>query len=184
MLLHCNKIVEEEHIMMMAVLKIYKYPHPILREMGEAVTVFDDSLQTFVADMVETLYACTGAIGLAAQQVGKPLQVFVMDMSANTTKEQLRVYINPQIVQASRNKTMREGCLSFPEYLANVKRPQKIIVKAQNQFGSWFEHEATQLEAVCIQHEMDHLNGVLMIDRIESLKTDWIARQPPPTHNP
>jgi len=90
------------------------------------------------------------------------------------------VYVNPQIVQASRNKTMREGCLSFPEYLANVKRPQKITVKAQNHFGDWFEHEATQLEAVCIQHEMDHLNGVLMIDRIESLKTDWIARQPNP----
>lgn len=166
--------------MMMAVLKIYKYPHPVLREMGESVLVFDTNFQAFVADMIETLYACKGAIGLAAQQVGKPLQVFVMDMSASTTKDQLRVYVNPQIVQASRNKIMREGCLSFPDYLANVKRPQKITVKAQNQFGDWFEHEATQLEAVCIQHEMDHLNGVLMIDRIESLKTDWIARQPNP----
>jgi len=164
----------------MAILKIYKYPHPVLREVGERVTVFDEPLQTLVVDMVETLYACTGAIGLAAQQVGKPLQVFVMDMAAATTKDQLRVYVNPEIIASSRNKTMREGCLSFPEYLANVKRPQKITVKAQDQWGQWFEHEATLLEAVCIQHEMDHLNGVLMIDRIESLKTDWITRQPKP----
>ncbi|MCX5920263.1 MAG: peptide deformylase [Candidatus Melainabacteria bacterium] len=164
----------------MAILKIYKYPHPVLRAVGERVTAFDETLQTLVADMIETLYACTGAIGLAAQQVGQPLQVFVMDMAAASTKDQLRVYINPEIVQASRNKTMREGCLSFPEYLANVKRPQKITVKAQDQWGQWFEQEATMLEAVCIQHEMDHLNGVLMIDRIESLKTDWITRQPKP----
>ena len=162
----------------MAILKIYKYPHPVLREVGERVRVFDEPLQTLVADMVETLYACTGAIGLAAQQVGQPLQVFVMDMAAATTKDRLRVYVNPEIVASSRNKTMREGCLSFPDYLANVKRPQKITVKAQDQWGQWFEHEATLLEAVCIQHEMDHLNGVLMIDRIESLKTDWITRQP------
>lgn len=164
----------------MAILKIYKYPHPVLRAVGERVTAFDETLKTLVADMIETLYACTGAIGLAAQQVGQPLQVFVMDMAAASTKDQLRVYINPEIVQASRNKTMREGCLSFPEYLANVKRPQKITVKAQDQWGQWFEQEATMLEAVCIQHEMDHLNGVLMIDRIESLKTDWITRQPKP----
>lgn len=164
----------------MAILKIYKYPHPVLRAVGERVTAFDETLQTLVADMIETLYACTGAIGLAAQQVGQPLQVFVMDMAAASTKDQFRVYINPEIVQASRNKTMREGCLSFPEYLANVKRPQKITVKAQDQWGQWFEQEATMLEAVCIQHEMDHLNGVLMIDRIESLKTDWITRQPKP----
>ena len=143
----------------MAILKIYKYPHPVLRAVGERVTAFDETLQTLVADMIETLYACTGAIGLAAQQVGQPLQVFVMDMAAASTKDQLRVYINPEIVQASRNKTMREGCLSFPEYLANVKRPQKITVKAQDQWGQWFEQEATMLEAVCIQHEMDHLNG-------------------------
>jgi peptide deformylase len=164
----------------MAILKIYKYPHPVLRAMGEPVTVFNETLLTLVADMVETLYHCKGAIGLAAQQVGSPLQVFVMDMAAASTKDQLRVYVNPEIVAASRNKTMREGCLSFPEYLANVKRPQKIKVKAQDQWGQWFEQEATLLEAVCIQHEMDHLNGVLMIDRIESLKTDWITRQPKP----
>jgi peptide deformylase len=168
--------------LIVASLKIYKFPHPVLRKVGQPVSRFDEAFQGFVADMVETLYACTGAIGLAAQQVGQPLQVFVMDMKAATTQDQLRVYVNPSIIQASRNKVMREGCLSFPDYLANVKRPQKITVKAQNQFGDWFEQEATLLEAVCIQHEIDHLNGVLMIDRIESLKTDWITRQPKPTN--
>lgn len=161
----------------MTVLPILKYPSPILQQKGAPITTFDSDLQRFVADMIDTMYACPGAVGLAAQQVGRALQLFVMDMNAKTTKDALLVFINPTIVQQSRNKIVREGCLSFPDYLANVRRATKITVQAHNQYGEGFTHEAKQLEAVCIQHEMDHCDGVLMIDRIESLKTDWIRRQ-------
>lgn len=162
----------------MAIRPILKYPHPVLQKKAEPVTVFDKAFQTLVADMIETMYNCPGAVGLAAQQVGETCRVFVMDMAAKTTKDQLRVFVNPELVQQSRNKMVREGCLSFPEYLANVRRATKVVVEARDQYGQVFQHEAKALEAVCIQHEIDHLDGVLMIDRIASLNTDWIRRQP------
>jgi peptide deformylase len=162
----------------MAILKVYKYPHPVLRTVCTPVEAVTPDIQQLIEDMVETLYTMGGAIGLAANQVGNTHRIFVMDMTANTTKDQLQVFVNPVIVQSSRNKTMREGCLSFPEYLANVKRAQRLTVEALNAQGILFQHEAKHLEAVCVQHEIDHLDGVLMIDRIESLKTDWVRRQP------
>jgi peptide deformylase len=164
-------------MMMMSVLPILKYPHPVLRQCCTPVVAFDEALQALVANMVETLYACEGAIGLAAPQVGHPVRVVVIDMQAKTTKDALRVLVNPVVLSASRNKTMREGCLSFPEYLANVKRAQRVVVEAYTATGERQEWEASHLEAVCIQHEIDHLDGVLMIDRIESLKDDWITRR-------
>jgi peptide deformylase len=161
----------------MSVLKILKYPHPILRIPCPALTVFDQTLQDLVADMVETMYHGTGAVGLAAPQVGQSVRVFVMDTNAFTTRDNLKVMVNPKIITASRNKTMREGCLSFPDYLANVKRSQRITVEAFDAFGVLHSYELKHLEAVCVQHEIDHLDGILMMDRIESLKTDWLRRQ-------
>jgi peptide deformylase len=158
------------------VLKLYKYPHPILRKPCQRVTEFDDELRQLVADMVETMYDRHGSVGLSAPQVGSAVRVFVMDVNAATTADALRVMVNPVIVQTSRNKIVREGCLSFPEYLANVKRATRCTVEAFDQWGQPFTVEAKHLEAVCIQHEIDHLDGVLMIDRITSLKTDWIRR--------
>ena len=99
-----------------------------------------------------------------------------MDVSAATTKTDLKVMINPVIVQQSRNKVVREGCLSFPDYLANVKRATKLTVEAYDPYGELQTYEVKHLEAVCVQHELDHLDGVLMIDRINSLKTDLIRR--------
>jgi peptide deformylase len=161
----------------MSVLKILKYPHPILRIPCPELTVFDQTLQDLVADMVETMYHGTGAVGLAAPQVGQSVRVFVMDTNAFTTRDNLKVMVNPKIITASRNKTMREGCLSFPDYLANVKRSQRITVEAFDAYGVLHTYELKHLEAVCVQHEIDHLDGILMMDRIESLKTDWLRRQ-------
>jgi peptide deformylase len=160
----------------MAVLKIYKYPHPVLRVPGAPVDTFDDALRQVVSDMVETMYDCAGAVGLAAPQVGLSQRIFVMDVAAKSAKDQLRIIINPEITQQSKNKLVREGCLSLPDYLANVKRAQKITLTYQNEWGEAQEHQAEYFEAVAIQHEIDHLDGVLMIDRIQSLKTDLIRR--------
>jgi peptide deformylase len=159
-----------------AVLPVLMYPHPSLRQVCTEVTVFDAELQVFVASMVRTLYEGVGAVGLAANQVGDSRRIVVMDTTARTTRDNLKILINPEIVEQSRNKVMREGCLSFPEYLANIKRAQRVVLKAQDAEGAWQEWEVKHLEAVCIQHEIDHLNGVLMIDRIDSLATDWIRR--------
>jgi peptide deformylase len=160
----------------MTVLNVLKYPHPILRVPCPEVTLFDDVLVQLVKDMTETMYDGAGAVGLAAPQVGQSIRLFVMDTTAFTTRDRLNVFINPVIISSSRNKTMREGCLSFPDYLANVKRAQRLTVRAQDVTGTIFEREVKHLEAVCIQHEIDHLDGVLMMDRIESLKTDWLRR--------
>jgi peptide deformylase len=160
----------------MAVLKIYKYPHPILRIPCPNVTVFDDALKRLAGDMVETMYHGVGAVGLAAPQVGHSVRLFVMDTNAFTTRDNLKIMVNPRIVSASRNKTMREGCLSLPEYLANVKRAQRVTVEAEDVYGHLQVFEVKHLEAVCVQHEIDHLDGILMMDRIESLKTDWLRR--------
>lgn len=162
----------------MALLKIYKYPHPVLREKGLVVTGFDEAFRVLIQDMIETMYICPGAVGLAAPQVGIAQRVFVMDILAKTTRDALKVIVNPEIIQQSRNKLVREGCLSFPEYLANIKRAQRIVVRYQDEWGNPHEHQADGFEAVAIQHEIDHLDGVLLIDRVQSLKTDLIRRQP------
>jgi len=161
----------------MAVLKVLKYPHPILRVPCPDVTVFDDALAQLAEDMVETMYHGAGAVGLAANQVGETVRMFVMDTTAFTTRDNLKILVNPTIIISSRNKTMREGCLSFPDYLANVKRAQRITVQAHDVYGELHEYEVKHLEAVCVQHEIDHLDGVLMMDRISSLKTDWVRRR-------
>ncbi len=164
----------------MAILKILKYPHPLLREMCEPVTAWDANLDRAVDDMIQTMYASPGAVGLAACQVGMPRRIIVMDVNAKTSRDALKVLINPTIIEQSRNKTMREGCLSFPEYLANIKRATKLTFSAFDREGALQTYTVYGLEAVAVQHEIDHLNGVLMIDRITSLKTDWIRRQARP----
>lgn len=162
----------------MSVRKVLKFPHPILREQCEPVIHWDNALQRLIDDMTETMYAAYGSVGLAASQVGETVRAIVLDTSSKTTREDYKVLINPTIVEASRNKTMREGCLSFPEYLANIKRATKVTFTAFDRDGALQTYTVQGLEAIAIQHEIDHLDGVLMIDRISSLKTDWIRRQP------
>lgn len=162
----------------MTIRKVLKYPHPILREVCEPVTAWDTSLQRLVDDMTETLYDAAGAVGLAACQIGETARVLILDVTSKTTRDEYKVLINPTIVEASRKKSMREGCLSFPEYLATVKRSTKVTFTAFDRAQQLQTYTVYGLEAIAIQHEIDHLDGVLMIDRINSLKTDWIRRQP------
>ncbi|MBK8190051.1 MAG: peptide deformylase [Vampirovibrionales bacterium] len=160
----------------MAIVKVYQYPHASLREPCHAVNALGGAVETVVRDLVDTMYAFGGAVGLSAPQIGSRLRVIAMDVAAKSTRDQLRVMINPVIEVSSRNKLVREGCLSFPEYLANVKRATRLTVRYLDADGAEVTHEARDLEAIAIQHEIDHLDGVLMIDRVNSLKTDLLRR--------
>lgn len=160
----------------MAIRPVLKYPAAVLRRCADPVVVFDHALAAFAEELLDSLYAHKGAIGLAAPQIGESVRVIVVDMTANTTRDTPRILVNPTIVSQSRQKTVREGCLSFPEYLANVRRSLRVHFSARDIYGNPIEDHVEGLEAVCIQHEIDHLDGVLMIDRVNSLNSDWIRR--------
>ena len=136
--------------------------------------MFDDKLKTLVKDMFETMYEAPG-IGLAATQVDVHKRLLVMDVSEDKDKPQ--VFINPQLVMSEGEEEMDEGCLSVPGYYETVSRAEKIRVRAQDENGDEFELDADGLEAVCIQHEMDHLEGKLFVDYISSLKRDRIRKK-------
>jgi peptide deformylase len=155
----------------MALLNILHFPDPKLRTVAKPVTVFDENLRQLVADMFETMYEAPG-IGLAATQVDRHIRLLVMDVSENGDNP--RCLINPEIIQADGEEAMDEGCLSVPGYYETVKRAEHIRVRAQNETGEPFEFEVEGLEAVCVQHEMDHLEGKLFVDYISSLKRDRI----------
>lgn len=161
----------------MAIKTIYKYPHINLRQQCIPVTdPLSDEIQTLITNLVDTMYNEPGAVGLSAPQIGSDKRVVVIDMAAKTTKDQLKVMINPEIVTVSRKKMVREGCLSFPEYLVNIKRGTKATVKYLDKKGQPQEISVRDLESVAVQHEIDHLDGILMIDQVHSLKTDIIRR--------
>ena len=155
-----------------ALLPILEFPDPRLKKVAQSVTVFDAELRQLVADMAETMYAAPG-IGLAATQVDRHLQLLVIDVSE--TKDQLRTFINPQIVWASEDLAIcEEGCLSVPGVYDEVERPARVKVRAQDVDGKAFELDCEGLLAVCIQHEMDHLNGKVFVEYLSSLKQDRI----------
>jgi len=158
----------------MALLNILKFPDPRLRTRAEPVTEFDDALRQLVADMFETMYEAPG-IGLAATQVDEHKRLLVMDVSED--KSRPMVLINPEILDAEGEEEMDEGCLSVPGYYETVRRAEKVRVRALNEHGESFEIEADGLEAVCIQHEMDHLEGKLFVDYLSSLKRDRIRKK-------
>jgi peptide deformylase len=158
----------------MALLNILKFPDPRLRTRARPVSEFDDELRRLVADMFETMYEAPG-IGLAATQVDVHKRLLVMDVSED--KSRPRVLINPEILEAEGEEEMDEGCLSVPGYYETVRRAEKVRVRAQDEGGEWFEIEAEGLEAVCIQHEMDHLEGKLFVDYLSSLKRDRIRKK-------
>ena len=158
----------------MALLNILKFPDPRLRTRAEPVTEFDDALRQLVADMFETMYEAPG-IGLAATQVDVHKRLLVMDVSED--KSRPMVLINPEILDAEGEEEMDEGCLSVPGYYETVRRAEKVRVRALNEHGESFEIEADGLEAVCIQHEMDHLEGKLFVDYLSSLKRDRIRKK-------
>jgi peptide deformylase len=158
----------------MALLNILHYPDPRLRTTAKPVTEFDNGLKTLISDMFDTMYEAPG-IGLAATQVNVHKRLLVMDVSEE--KNEPKVLINPELLMKEGDEEMDEGCLSVPGYYETVRRAEKISVRAQDADGAFFELTAEGLEAVCIQHEMDHLEGKLFVDYISSLKRDRIRKK-------
>ena len=157
-------------------LTIVKYPEPVLQKPGEPVTEFDDELRKFVADMFETMYDAQG-VGLAAPQVAVSKRITVIDTSNGKDAAQKLVLINPEIIEREGKLYEEEGCLSFPEIREKVVRASKVKVRAQDENGKWFEVEGEELLSRCLQHEIDHLDGVLFIFRISGLKRDLALRK-------
>jgi len=151
----------------MAMMPILEYPDPRLRRVAAPVTAFTADIQKLVRDMAETMYAAPG-IGLAATQVDVHKRVIVMDLSES--RDELRVFINPRILAAEGEAECEEGCLSVPGYYDKVVRAATVRVEAQNERGETFVIEADELLAVCLQHEMDHLEGKVFVDHLSPLK--------------
>jgi peptide deformylase len=158
----------------MAVLDILRFPDARLRTKAVPVTEVTDGIREFLDDMLETMYAAPG-IGLAATQVNVHQQIVVIDVTED--KSNPYFFINPVITQADGEEVCEEGCLSVPEYYAEVKRAERIIVKALDRNGEEFELEAEGLLAVCIQHELDHLQGKLFVDYLSPLKQQRLKKK-------
>jgi peptide deformylase len=158
------------------ILDIVKYPEPVLQQPGEPVTEFGDDLRKFVADMFETMYAAQG-VGLAAPQVAVSKRITVIDVSNGKDAKKKLVLINPEIIEREGKIYEEEGCLSFPEIREKVVRSAKVKIRAQDEFGKWFEAEGEELLSRCMQHEIDHLDGKLFIFRISALKRDLALRK-------
>jgi peptide deformylase len=156
----------------MALLNILEYPDPRLKRVARPVTAFDARLRKLVGDMAETMYAAPG-VGLAATQVDVHERLIVIDVSED--KDELQVFINPQIVSTSEETALcEEGCLSVPGVYDEVRRPARVRVQAQDVDGKFFEKDCEGLLAVCIQHEMDHLLGKMFVEYLSPLKQDRI----------
>jgi peptide deformylase len=163
----------------MALREIRKFPDPLLRRKTDRVAKINGTIERLIDDMVETMHAAPG-VGLAANQVGVSLQVAVIDLSAREEKEKrhpLLVIINPEILSMEGSIVEEEGCLSIPEYAEKVKRAAKVKVRAQDRTGNVFELEAEGLLAKALQHEIDHLNGLLFVDRLSPLKKSIFRRR-------
>ena len=154
----------------MALRDILTVPNPLLKQVSTPVERVDDDLRALMDDMLETMYAAPG-IGLAAIQVGEPVRVIVMDLAREEEPPQPRYFVNPEITWASEELAVREeGCLSVPDIYDEVERPAQVKIRYLNYQGETVEEDAEGLLAVCIQHELDHCNGVLFIDHLSRLK--------------
>jgi len=159
----------------MALLNILHYPDKRLHKIAKPVEVFDDRIRKLVADMAETMYAAPG-VGLAATQVDVHERVVVIDVSE--THDELRVFINPEIIWSSNERTVHEeGCLSVPGIYDEVERAEQVRVRAQNEKGETYEVDCEDLLAVCIQHEMDHLMGRVFVEYLSLLKQTRIKNK-------
>ena len=155
----------------MATRPIVDYPAAVLLNPGDPVETFDGELETLVQDMFDTMYDAEG-VGLAAQQIGVPLRLFVMDCQGIKL-----VAANPEIISTDGEQTGEEGCLSVGKVHADLKRPEKAVLRAQDLSGQTFEREASGLAARCFLHETDHCDGILFIRHLSSLKRDMVTRK-------
>lgn len=158
----------------MAKLNILEFPDPRLTTVATEVKNFDADLEKLIGDMTETMYAAHG-IGLAATQVNVHIRLLVLDVSED--QDQPRVYINPEILSRSGEQKHEEGCLSVPGIYATVVRAENITVRAQDKDGTVFEEQLEGLHAVCVQHEMDHLQGRLFVDYLSPLKRNMVRKK-------
>ena len=155
---------------------IVKYPDPVLQQVAEPVVKFDKELEQLVEDMFESMYDAHG-IGLAAPQIGVKKRITVIDLSNKVNPEDKLVLINPEIIYREGRQFSEEGCLSLPEIREKVTRAAKVKVRAQNVKGEWFELEGEELLSRCFQHEIDHLDGILFLFRVSTLKRDLLIRK-------
>lgn len=152
-------------------------PDPLLRLASRPVEQVDSAVRKLSADMLETMYDAPG-IGLAAIQVGEPLRMLVIDLAKEDEPKAPQIFINPEILASGEDRSVyEEGCLSIPDYYAEVERPASVRVKFIDGEGKQREIEADGLLATCLQHEIDHLNGVLFIDHISKLKRDMVVKR-------
>lgn len=158
----------------MAIRSILEFPDPRLRTRAQPVTRFDADLHRIVDDMLETMYAAPG-IGLAATQIDVHQRLLVIDVSAESNDP--LILINPEILTREGEVATEEGCLSVPGYFEEVKRASRIRVRAQDRDGNFFEKDCEEILAVCVQHEMDHLDGKLFVDYLSSLKRERVRKK-------
>jgi len=158
------------------ILEVVKYGDPVLTKHAEEITRFDDSLRKLVDNMFETMYGAPG-VGLAAPQVGVLKRLFIMDCSSGKNKTKKLALINPVIESEEGEQIGDEGCLSFPGIFIQVTRPQRLVVRAQDVDGSTFTLDVMDLEARCVSHENDHLDGELFINYLSPLKRDLTRRK-------
>ena len=158
----------------MSTLEILEFPDPRLRTLAKDVKTFDDRLCELIDNMFETMYAAQG-IGLAATQVNVHERLLVLDVSE--TRDEPHVYINPELLELEGDETCEEGCLSVPGIYAEVSRAEKVRVRAQDRKGEFFEHSLDGMHAICLQHEMDHLEGKLFVDYLSPLKQLMVKKK-------
>lgn len=165
----------------MSVLPVLIYPHPILRRKCKPVAKLNKKISRLIDDMTETMYSFPGCVGISAPQVGKSLRLMIFDVSrhkkAHDVNRGLTVLINPAIVSRDGKRETREGCLSLPDFTGNVVRSVSLKVKGKDSLGKRVEFYLEGFESIAFQHELDHLDGILFIDRISSLKTDVFRRK-------
>ncbi|MDE3103671.1 MAG: peptide deformylase [Acidobacteriota bacterium] len=156
--------------------EVVKWPEPVLAQKAAPVTVFDSKLKQLAEEMFESMYVAQG-IGLAAPQIALSQRMFVIDVSFKKNPDDRLVFINPEIIARKGKQVEEEGCLSLPEIREKVERAAWVKARAQDVHGNWFEIEGDELLARAIQHELDHLDGVLFIDRLSRLKRDLVMRR-------
>ena len=163
----------------MAVLEILKYPEPILKEISVEVDEFNADLQIFIAELEQTMRAGPGGVGIAAPQVGCLQRIVIVDVSSKPKIKQhgRLVLINPEILEWDGMAKGREGCMSVPDFTGNVIRAKNIKLRAQDERGETHDYEMDGFEARAVQHEIDHLDGLLFLDRLVSRRNDLFARK-------
>ncbi len=160
----------------MSVIKICTYPDEILKKPAEPLSEINGNVQDLIENMVDTMHAAPG-IGLAAPQVGESKRIIVVDVSAADEKQPLITMINPEIVEHEGAIESEEGCLSIPGYLSTIKRHERVLVRGIDRDGKVFEIEAEGILSRALQHEIDHLNGILFVDRMSKIKREFFRKR-------